>query len=267
MSLLNRFIIIINKEGVDKLDFTRIEELRNKLKILRPLTSTELKRLQEEFSIVNTYNSNAIEGNSLTLRETALILKEGITIGEKPIKDHLEAIGHRDAFEYVISIVDINQPLTECVIKDIHSLVLMNDRLHKGIYRDVPVMIVGAVHTPPQPYLVPVQLEGLLIDYETMKREKHIIEAIAEFHLRFEGIHPFIDGNGRTGRLILNFELIKAGLLPVNIKFTDRRKYYDCFDYYYSNGHTPEALIELIAGYEIEELEKYIGILENRPSI
>ena len=80
--------------------------------------------------------------------------------------------------------------------------------------------------------------------------------------MRFEGIHPFIDGNGRTGRLILNLEFIKAGLLPVNIKFADRRKYYDCFDHYYSNGHTPETLIQLILGYEIDELERYIEMLD-----
>lgn len=244
------------------MDFTRIDELRNKLKTMRPLNETELKRLRDEFMIENTYNSNAIEGNTLTLRETALILQEGVTIAEKPVREHLEAIGHKDAFEYVISLADANTELTERVIKEIHSLVLMNDNTNRGVYRSVPVTIMGAAHTPPQPYLVPVQMEQLLVDYEAMKQDKHIIEAIAEFHLRFEGVHPFIDGNGRTGRLILNLELIKAGLLPVNIKFAARRKYYDCFDHYYSNGHTPETLTQLIAGYEIEELERHIKILE-----
>lgn len=94
-----------------------------------------------------------------------------------------------------------------------------------------------------------------------MKSNKHIIEAIAEFHLRFEGIHPFIDGNVRTGRLILNLELIKVGMLPVNIKFADRRKYYDCLDHYYSNDYTPEMLIQLITDYEVEALERHIKIL------
>ena len=122
-------------------------------------------------------------------------------------------------------------------------------------------LFTRAAHTPPQPYFVPIQMEQLLTDYQDMKRDKHIIEAIAEFHLRFEGVHPFIDGNGRTGRLILNFELIKAGLLPVNIKFADRRKYYDSFDQYYSNGHTAEALTQLIADYEVKELEKHLSIL------
>jgi Fic family protein len=243
------------------MNFSKIDALKDKLKSLRPLNDTEVKRLRDEFIIENTYNSNAIEGNSLTLRETALILQEGITIAEKPIKDHLEAIGHRDAFEYVISIANPDAELTERIIKDIHSLVLMNDAGNKGIYRRLPVAIVGAIHTPPQPYLVQPQMEELISDYKSMIREKHIIEAVAEFHLRFEGIHPFIDGNGRTGRLILNLELVKAGLLPVDIKFADRRKYYDCFDSYYGDEHSAEPLARLIGDYEAERLEGYAGML------
>ncbi len=244
------------------MDFTRIDELKNKLKTMRSLNQAEIERLRNEFMIENTYNSNAIEGNTLTLRETALILQEGITIAEKPVREHLEAIGHKDAFEYIVSLADANTELTERVIKNIHSLVLINDPTNRGIYRSLPVTIMGAAHTPPQPYLIPIQMEELLKNYDETKKDKHIIEAIAEFHLRFEGIHPFIDGNGRTGRLILNLELIKAELLPVNIKFADRRQYYDCFDHYYSNGHTPETFVQLITNYEVEELERHIKILE-----
>ena len=243
------------------MNFSKIDQLKEQLASLRPLNDTELKRLREEFMIENTYNSNAIEGNTLTLRETALILQEGVTIAQKPIKEHLEAIGHKDAFEYVVTLADTHSPLTERVIKDIHSLILMNDAINKGVYRSVPVRILGANHTPPQPYLVPVQMEQLIADYETMKREKHIIEAIAEFHLRFEGIHPFIDGNGRTGRLVLNLELMKAGLLPVNVKFADRALYYSCFDEYYSDQRSADSMTELISKYESEELQRYIALL------
>lgn len=243
------------------MDFTKIDILAEKLKSMRPLSQTELKRLSDEFMIENTYNSNAIEGNSLTLRETALILQEGITIAEKPIKDHLEAIGHKDAFLYIVELADRKELLTENTIKNIHSLVLMNDAANKGVYRRVPVQILGAAHNPPQPYLVPVEMERLIADYQAMKQEKHILEAIGLFHILFEGIHPFI-GNGRTGRLILNLELIKAGLLPINIKFSDRRKYYECFDNYYSKHDGGESMIQLIADYELIELEKRIEILE-----
>lgn len=244
------------------MDFTQVDRLQEKLKSMRPLNQTELKRLREEFIIENTYDSNAIEGNTLTLRETAMILQEGITIAEKPVKEHLEAIGHKDAFEYMMMLADANSPLTERIIKDIHALVLMNDAVNKGVYRSVPVQILGAANTPPPPYLVIEQLEQLLTDYEIIKGKKHIIEAVAEFHLRFEGIHPFIDGNGRTGRIILNLELIKAGYLPINIKFADRRKYYDSFDKYYGSKHSTDGLIQMIAEYEIEELQKYIKIIE-----
>lgn len=244
------------------MDFTKINELAAQLEKMRPLNEAELKRLREEFIVENTYNSNAIEGNTLTLRETALVL-EGVTIGEKPLKDHLEAIGHKEAFEYVFELANNNAPLSEHIIKKLHSLVLINDRQNAGVYRSLPVRITGAVHTPPQPYLVPVQMEQLIADYAAMKESNHIIAAVAEFHLRFEGVHPFIDGNGRTGRLLLNLELIKAGLLPINVKYSDRRKYYACFDSYYGETKTAEPLIELIAEYEVAELEKRIAIIKS----
>lgn len=246
------------------MDYTRIEKLREKLKSMRPLNPTELKRLREEFMVENTYDSNAIEGNTLTLRETAMIIKEGITIAEKPVREHLDAIGHKDAFEHMVYLADKNEPLTERAIKELHSLVLMADALNKGAYRRIPVTILGAAHIPPQPYLVPVQMEALIADYGGMKKNRHIIEAVAEFHLRFEGIHPFIDGNGRTGRIILNLELIKAGLLPINIKFRDKNKYYDSFDSYYADGRAPDRLAELISAYETDELLKHISILEQK---
>jgi len=239
---------------------TQVDTLRAELATLRPLNPGEVARLRDEFAIENTYNSNAIEGNSLTLRETALILQEGITIAEKPLKDHLEAIGHRDAFKYVEGLASEARPLTERMLKDIHALVLMNDAENKGEYRRVPVQILGSSHTPPQPYLVPVQMEQLLADFEGMTTSMHILEAVALFHLRFESIHPFIDGNGRAGRLLLNLELMKAGLLPVNVKFADRRRYYDCFDDYHTGG-TADMLTAMLAAYEREELERYIAVV------
>ena len=244
-----------------KLLFDKIDILKAELSALRPLSPGGLKRLREDFMIENTYDTNAIEGSTLTLRETSLILKENMTIGEKPLSMHLDAIGHRDAFWYMMDMADTKQPLTEQAIKKLHSLVYMNDAHYKGKYRDLPVMIRGTSNQPPQPFLVAPQMEALIAEYDDIKKDNHIVDAIATFHLRFEGIHPFIDGNGRTGRLIINLELIKAGLLPVNIKYTDRRRYYDCFDSYLGEGGTSDLLSELIAEYEIEELEKYLQIV------
>ncbi|GHV33588.1 cell division protein Fic [Synergistales bacterium] len=247
------------------MDFSAIDELKARLDSLRPLNSAELKRLREEFIIENTYDSNAIEGNTLTLRETALILRDGLTIAGKPIKEHLEAIGHRDAFGYITELAEAkhdNAFLTERVVKELHSLVLMNDAKNRGLYRNMAVRIVGAAHAPPPPYLVREQMENLISAYNDGKSGKHIIEAAAEFHIGFENIHPFIDGNGRTGRLILNLELIRAGFLPVNIKFADRGKYYDCFDDFHISGGVSDAMTRLILGYETEELSKRITMLE-----
>ncbi len=240
----------------------KIDTLKDTLHSLRPLDKAELQRLRDEFIIETTYNSNAIEGNTLTLRETALILQEGITIAEKPLRDHLDVIGFKDAFYYIIDLASHNTPLTESAIKTIHSLVLMSDWENRGKYRNVPVRIVGALHTPPQPYMVQPAIEQLIQQYEAWKQEKHILEAVALLHLEFESIHPFIDGNGRTGRLLLNFELIKNGLLPVDIKFTDRRKYYDCFDAYHAGNKNPEKMVSLITEYEKDELERYIEIIK-----
>ena len=242
------------------LNFTELDDLAARLRDTRPLKPEELRRLREEFAIENAYDSNAIEGSTLSLRETALILQEGVTIGEKPLREHLDAVGHRDAFFYMLELADKNMELTERVIRELHALVLMYDRENRGIYRRVSVKIAGALKNPPPAYLVPEQMEALLKSYPDWKARKHIIEAVALLHLQFEEIHPFLDGNGRTGRLLCNLELIKAGLLPVNIKYTDRREYYRCFDDY-ANTNAPDALTALLIKYEIAELKARLEIL------
>lgn len=239
--------------------FRRIDSKKNELDARRPLTQGELKRLQEEFLLEFTYNSNAIEGNTLTLQETAMVL-EGITIDKKPLKDHLEAVGHKEAFEYVKQLLVEKQEFSEKIIKEVHSLVLMNRREDRGVYRRIPVRIMGASHEPPQPYMVPVLMETLIKEHMEMKKKLHVIELVSRFHMDFEGIHPFIDGNGRTGRLLLNFELMHYGYLPINVKFTDRRKYYDCFTAYHQDGDA-YPIISLIADYVEEELDRYLDML------
>lgn len=236
-----------------------IEQKRERLDAMRPLTPGEVRRLQEEFMVDFTYNSNAIEGNTLTLKETAMVL-EGMTIDQKPLKDHLEAVGHRDAFLYVQDIAKQGIPLSEFVIKNIHSLVLMNQPEDKGIYRKIPVRIMGAYTEPVQPYLIEPKMTELLTVNEERKITMGVIERIARFHLEFEGIHPFIDGNGRTGRLIMNLDLIRNGYPAINVKFTDRRKYYDAFDAYYRDGNA-DGMTDLIAGYVNEHLDEYLEIL------
>jgi len=238
--------------------FSQIDALKEQLNKRRPLTQGEIKRLQEEFLIEFTYNSNAIEGSTLTLKETAMVLK-GITIDEKPLREHLEAVGNKDAFMYIQQLVSDKRIITERIIKEIHSLVLMDRPFDKGVYRRLPVRIMDAAHEPPQPYLVPVQMEQLIADFA--KTKLHPIESAALFHLKFEGIHPFIDGNGRTGRLLLNFMLMQHGYLPINVKFSDRKKYYNCFDDYYKNNDA-KSMINMVTKYLKEQLEKYLSLLQ-----
>lgn len=236
-----------------------IEAKKARLSELRPLTAGEVERLREEFMIEFTYNSNAIEGNTLTLKETAMAL-EGMTVDQKPLKDHLEAVGHRDAFLYVQDIATKDMPLSENVIKNIHSLVLINRPEDRGNYRRIPVRILGAYTEPLQPYMVQPAMEGLLIENNKRTETMNIIERIARFHLEFEGIHPFIDGNGRTGRLVLNLDLIRNGYPPINVKFTDRKRYYDAFDAYYRDNDASK-MTALIAEYVNERLDEYLAVL------
>lgn len=234
-----------------------IEEKFEKLKTLRPLTSGELERLNEEFTVEFTYNSNAIEGNTLTLRETDMVLR-GLTIDQKSLKDHMEAIGHREAFQYVCRLVSEKQALTEQVIKDIHYLVLSDKKDDRGVYQRVPVRIMGAVNEPAQPYLIRPLMEQLLSEYANSSDK--MATKIARFHIDFESIHPFIDGNGRTGRLLVNLELMKAGYPPIDIKFTDRLAYYQAFDQYHVKEDL-SAMEDLFARYINERLDSYLEIL------
>lgn len=237
---------------------SQIEDKKRMLSCRRPLTAGELERLNEEFAVEYTYDSDAIEGNTLTLRETELVLR-GLTIDKKPLKDHLEAVGHRDAFAYICDLVREKAVLTENLIKQIHSLVLSDKPLDRGVYRRIPINISGAKFEPVQPYLIPVKMEALLKDYRSDDRS--IVERLALFHLRFESIHPFINGNGRTGRLLVNFEFMKAGYPPINIKYIDRKRYYDAFDIFHEKNDV-SGMVKLFAKYVNARLDDYLRILE-----
>ena len=236
-----------------------IDRKKIELDSRRPLTEGEVSRLNEEFTVEFTYNSNAIEGNTLTLRETDLVLR-GLTIDRKPLKDHMEAVGHKEAFVYVRELVKEQVPMSESIIKQIHYLVLADKKDDRGVYRRVPVHIMGAQHEPVQPYLIQPKMEQLMIDYGSST--EHIVTKLARFHIEFEGIHPFIDGNGRTGRLLVNLELMKAGYPPIDIKFTDRIAYYNAFDAYHVK-HDLSAMEKLFAGYVNERLDTYLQMLQD----
>ena len=238
----------------------QINSLKKSLDSCRPLTPSEVDAIKEVFLVEHTYNSNAIEGNTLTLQETALVL-QGITIDKKPLKDHLEAVGYKEAFQYIEELAKQDKDLSEYDIKSIHNLVLADRPEDRGTFRRVNVRIAGALTNPVQPYLIEPKIEELLNNYKVWSETMHIVERVAIFHLQFESIHPFIDGNGRTGRLIMNLQLIKEGLPAINIKFADRKKYYDAFDEYSKTGST-EAMINLVGEAVISRLREMIEMIK-----
>lgn len=234
-----------------------VHQKKARLDALRPLTPGEARRLMQEFVVEFTYNSNAIEGNTLTLRETGLVL-QGITVGKKPLRDHLEAVGNRDAFEYVCELVRDGTPLTQWVIREVHQLVLADKPRDRGVYRTIPVRISGALHEPVEPALIEPGMAELLAWYEA--DDGDLVARLARFHVEFETIHPFVDGNGRTGRLLVNLELMKAGYPPIDIKYADRAAYLEAFDGYHS-GRDPQAMERLFARYLDERLTYYLEVL------
>jgi len=238
--------------------FSEIDALKAVLAGKRPLTDGEGKRLREEFLVDYTHASTAIEGNTLTLSETAMALA-GMTVAQKPLKDHLEAVGHRDAFLFLEEAVRGKEAISERLVLQIHSLVLADQPMDRGVYRRIPVIITGAVHTPPQPYLVQPMMEDWVRSLAASRL--HPLVAAALFHIKFEAIHPFIDGNGRTGRLLANFVLMRSGFLPISVKYEDRAAYYNAFtEYHSSKGIVP--MLRIFAEAERARLKAVIDVLQ-----
>ncbi|PJG82637.1 Fic family protein [Caviibacterium pharyngocola] len=210
-----------------------VEQLKKILDTRRPLDPITSKSLQNDFMIRYNQASNAIEGNQLTLVETRVLLENGITAKGKTFKDHLDVINHQEAIYYLLDLVKDKEPLSERHIKEFNALLLKStkDEIYSGKYRSVPVMIQGAKHVPPQPYLVQNEMDRLL-EKNTKDKEvgKPDLERIAELHADFVRIHPFVDGNGRTGRLIMNVELMNAGYSIAIIEPTEREDYYNALE-------------------------------------
>lgn len=250
----DNFIIDINDSYFDEVD-----KLKEELDSKRPIPKDTLKSLKESINLEWTYNSNGIEGNTLTLRETQVVL-EGITVGGKTIKEHLEAINHEKAILYLDELVKESNPVTEWNIRNIHQLILKEiDNENAGRYRKENVTIKGAVHIPPDYIKVPELMEKLILNYETWTKYHPIIQA-ALLHGELVKIHPFVDGNGRTSRLIMNLDLMNHGYNPVIIKKKDRLEYYEALDKAHTTGDYTD-FVKLITKLEIEMLNKYLELL------
>ncbi len=207
----------------------RLDEKLAKLNKLRPLSATRVQKLREQMEIEMTYNSNAIEGNSLTLRETWLVLHEGMTIKGKPLKDHLEAKDHKEALDFLFELVsDKRCTISEHLIRKFHQLVVQEtEKEWAGRYRNGAVIIGGAAHMPPDALDVPRQMANLMRWLKQNERKLHTVELSALLHHKLAAIHPFFDGNGRIARLMMNVLLMRKGFpLAIFLK-NDRKKYYD----------------------------------------
>ena len=240
--------------------FKEIDTKKILLDSKRPLPEYTVKSIREKLLLEWTYNSNAIEGNTLTLVETKVVL-EGITIGGKTLREHLEVVNHKEAILYIEDIVGENEEFTEWQIKNIHRLVLkgINDK-YAGNYRDQQVMIAGAEHIPPEPFLINEQMENFIHWYNTEAQNLHPIERAAMVHVIFVGIHPFIDGNGRTSRLLLNLELMKNGYPPVVIRTENRFKYYSALDKVHTTGDNKD-FIEIVKEEVNRTLDLYLKVI------
>ncbi len=204
---------------------SRIIEKKQKLDSIRPLPGDSIKKLHEEMRLLHTYHSNAIEGNTLTLSETKLVLEEGITIGGKSLREHLETTNNANAFDYIETIIGKKKKTIDHItIQKIHEIVTAGILEEAGRYRTKNVRITGATKTPPDWSKVVNLMDEFIENIE--KSEKNPIETSAFLHHRFVEIHPFIDGNGRVARLLTNMYLIGLGYSPIVIKTEDRKKYY-----------------------------------------
>lgn len=234
--------------------------LKNKLDEIRPLPESVVKDLREDFNIKNTYHSNAIEGNTLTLYETKAVLEDGITIAGKSFREHAEANNHLEALEYVEDLINEDVPLTQRTIKDIHAIVLQGiDRSIAGKYRSTVALITGANHTPPSPEKIQDEMDKLMEWYESAE-ELHPVEKSSMLHAKFVNIHPFLDGNGRTSRLLMNFELMKAKYPPITIEKDERFKYYEVLDI---SGVKKDygPFTEFVSERVVKTLEYYLSLL------
>ncbi|RUT71428.1 helix-turn-helix domain-containing protein [Flavobacterium cupreum] len=220
-------------------------------------------RITQALELEYTFESNRIEGNTMTLRETDMVINEGLTISGKSMREHLEAINHQEAIGFIKDLMQRNVTLNERDLLSIHNLILRGIIPEDaGRYRKVQVMIKGSSHMPPQPYMVSKAMEDYFIWYEINKNKLHPVILAAEMHERLVTIHPFIDGNGRTSRLVMNLILLQKGYIIANIKgdYDSRMQYYQSLETAQTKNNKEDFLL-FIAQIEKENLERYIGII------
>ncbi len=218
--------------------------------------SIAIQKWEQAFEIEYTHESTAIEGNTLTLMETKVILEDALSVGGKNLREIYEVVNHRKAFHFIQGKIKQGIALDETIVKDIHSILLENI-MAGGFYRDVGVRITGASHVPPDPHEAFKQIKLFFADF-SWKKDEHPIAFAAWTHAEFVRIHPFIDGNGRTARLIMNYQLMAHGFLPVSIPKTRRLEYFTALEAY-AVDQNMEPFIDFLAALEEARLDEYLA--------
>lgn len=240
------------------MNYERLLEKRAKLVEIRNSNSEKLfDNFDKAFEVDYAHNSTAIEGNTLTLIETKVLLEDEISVGNKSLREIYEVVNHNKAFAYVKKCISENKQLDEYIVKDIHSI-LMENILVGGVYRNVEVRITGAKHKPPAPSEMYYQIKEFFSNINS-KSDLNPIELAAWTHAEFVKIHPFIDGNGRTSRLIMNYQLMRNEFLPVSINTEDRLEYFNLLEEYAVNGNLA-PFVDFIAKLEEQQLDEYLSI-------
>lgn len=226
-------------------NFSKIDAYKSKLDSFRPLSKEAVFNIHENLVLNWTYHSNAIEGNTLTINETKVVL-EGVTVGGKSLREHFEAINHKEAILFLEDLVRDKQELSEKMIKDIHSLILKNiDNANTGKYRNINVKITGAEHIPTNHFLLSEQMTKLIEEYKSWNN-LHPVEQAARLHSEFVKIHPFVDGNGRTSRLLMNLVLMQHGYPPAILPVSKRLRYYNALDKAHVNNNYTDFIALIV---------------------
>ncbi|MFR6291224.1 MAG: Fic family protein [Peptococcaceae bacterium] len=215
---------------------------------------------ERAFEIEYTHHSTAIEGNTLTLMETKLVLEDSISVGGKHLREIYEQVNHQKAFRYVKDCIAKQISLNESVVKEIHAL-LMENIIIGGVYRDINVYISGAQHIPPSHNEMYHQIQNFYADFNWKEQQLNQIEFAAWTHAEFVRIHPFTDGNGRTARLLMNYQLLSSGFVPISIAKEDKLHYFEALEEYAVNQNL-QPFADMIAILEEKQLDRYLEMME-----
>ncbi len=241
--------------------FQKIDLNKSAIDRYRPFEGEMLKQIRDYYRVGTTWSSNAIEGNTLTESETKILLEDGLTVGGKPLRYTYEAIGHGKAYDYMFTLLDSDTVTTENILT-LHKLFYYDiDAENAGVWRKQPVFISGSDCVFPLPEELDEKMAELESWIKTERGKYHPVEFAALLHLKFVTIHPFIDGNGRTARLLTNLALIQKGYLPVIVPPVYRLDYYGCIRLYQSRGEA-SRFVQFIAEQEVETQKEMMRLLQ-----